>query len=268
MPVSAKCGKCRAFTDNSLFSTAIPVEGDFTQKEEFLAWSGRIVGGSAVAITAFNWQASLRTAAGGHFCGGTIIHNRWILSAAHCTIGRTTANTRVVVGTASRTAGTLLTTSAVVNHAGYNANTLANDISLVQTAPTMTMSASVGVATVPSAFFGSGAAVVSGWGQTSHPGSAAANLMAINTNVITLADCRARHTVGNRASVFDNTICTFTGAGQGTCMGDSGGPLMQSGTRNVIGAVSWGIACAQGVPDVYARVSSHRAWIVQNTPLS
>lgn len=42
-------------------------------------------------------------------------------------------------------------------------------------------------------------------------------------------------------------------------MGDSGGPLVQGNT--VIGAVSWGIACAQGFPDVFARISSHRSWI-------
>lgn len=39
----------------------------------------------------------------------------------------------------------------------------------------------------------------------------------------------------------------------------SPGPLAVGNT--VIGAVSWGIACAQGFPDVYARISSHRAWI-------
>lgn len=45
-------------------------------------------------------------------------------------------------------------------------------------------------------------------------------------------------------------------------MGDSGGPLASGST--VIGLVSWGIACALGVPDVYARVSSHRNWIITN----
>lgn len=50
-------------------------------------------------------------------------------------------------------------------------------------------------------------------------------------------------------------------------MGDSGGPLI-TGTgaaTQVIGLVSWGIACAQGFPDVYARVSAHRTWIAQTT---
>lgn len=80
---------------------------------------------------------------------------------------------------------------------------------------------------------------------------------------MTIADCRSRHTAANAARVFDNTICTFLRSGHGTCMGDSGGPLVSGGT--VIGAVSWGIPCGAGFPDVYARVSSHRTWILNNS---
>ena len=45
-------------------------------------------------------------------------------------------------------------------------------------------------------------------------------------------------------------------------MGDSGGPLVSQGSQ--AGIVSWGIPCAVGRPDVWARVSSHRDWIVAN----
>lgn len=81
-------------------------------------------------------------------------------------------------------------------------------------------------------------AIASGWGQTSHPGSAAANLQWVTLTTLTNADCRSRFSIANAARVFDNTICTFTRSGQGTCMGDSGGPLAVGNT--VIGAVSWG----------------------------
>lgn len=46
-------------------------------------------------------------------------------------------------------------------------------------------------------------------------------------------------------------------------MGDSGGVLVHGG--NAIGLASWVVPCAQGRPDVYARVSSHRAWILGNS---
>lgn len=108
----------------------------------FNGWEGRIVGGSTAGANQFPHQASLQSNANAHFCGGFIINNRWIGSAAHCTIGRTAANTRVRVGTNNRTTGgTLFQASAVRNHGSYNANTLANDISTVQVSGTISFNA-------------------------------------------------------------------------------------------------------------------------------
>jgi trypsin len=241
-----------------LLSPAIP---DATMENEFQEWEGRIVGGSTASSGQFRYQASLRSSGNAHFCGGTLYSPRWVVSAAHCTIGRTTANTIVVMGAISRTTGgTTFGTARIVNHPSYNSNTLANDISLIQTSANVATTSTIAPATLGSAFVGGGVSVVaSGWGQTSHPGSAAANLQFVTLTTLTNADCRGRFSAGNAARVFDNTICTFTRAGQGTCMGDSGGPLAQGNT--VIGAVSWGIPCATGSPDVYARISSHRSWI-------
>lgn len=66
----------------------------------------------------------------------------------------------------------------------------------------------------------------------------------------------------NALRVFANTICSFGANGNGMCMGDSGGPLVANG--QLAGAVSWGVPCGVGSPDVFARISSHHAWIVQN----
>lgn len=134
----------------------------------FEGWEGRIVGGSTAAANQFPHQASLQSAANAHFCGGFIINNRWIGSAAHCTIGRTTANTRVRVGTNNRTTGgQSLGTSAIRNHPSYNSNTLANDISTVQTSAAITFNNAVRAIPLASANHGAVGASVSGWGQTS-----------------------------------------------------------------------------------------------------
>ena len=65
-------------------------------------------------------------------------------------------------------------------------------------------------------------AVVTGWGQTSNPGSLANTLQWATLTTITNADCRSRLAATNAARVFDTNICTFTRAGQGICNGDGG----------------------------------------------
>lgn len=154
--------------------------------------------------------------------------------------------------------------SHVRNHESYNADTLANDVSTVRVRGTITMNAATrAIPLASSAYHGAVVAQVSGWGQTAHPGSSPENLQFLNTKTLTNADCRSRHTAGNAELILHSNICTLNRAGQGTCMGDSGGPLISGG--QVTGILSWGIACAQGYPDVYARVSSFRTWIIKNS---
>lgn len=115
----------------------------------------------------FPYQVSLRSAANAHFCGGWVHNNRWAISVAHCTVGRTAANTRVVVGAHSRTDGTSMAVARIVNHPNYNANTIANDISCVQTSANIAFNARVQPINMGTANIGGNvAAIVSGWGQT------------------------------------------------------------------------------------------------------
>ena len=191
------------------FVSAIPDETE--------EWAGRIVGGSTASSGQFRYQASLRTTGNAHFCGGTLFSARWVVSAAHCTIGRSGGNTIIVMGAISRTTGgTTFGVSRIVNHPSYNSNTLANDISVLETSSNVATTAAIAPAVLGSGFVGGGANVVaSGWGQTSHPGSAAANLQFLTVQTLTNADCRSRFSTANAARVFDNTICTFTRTGEG-----------------------------------------------------
>ncbi|XP_052862696.1 chymotrypsin-2-like [Anopheles cruzii] len=230
---------------------------------EYTEWAGRIVGGQNAGTNQFPHQVSLRSAGNAHFCGGSVISSRYVLTAAHCTIGRTTGNTVSVVGTIFLNSGGIAhQTLRIVNHGGYNANTLANDVSLVQTASVIGMSAAVQSIALGGNFINTGGATASGWGQLGANIGIPNHLQFLNTNIITLAACRAAHTAANAARVFDNTMCSHSPNGQGMCMGDSGGPLVHGGA--VHGIVSWGIPCGLGFPDVFARVSSHTQWILNN----
>lgn len=83
-------------------------------------------------------------------------------------------------------------------------------------------------------------------------------LQTLQTRILTNQDCRDGHPDYSEY-IFDNKICTLTQVGQGICMGDSGGPLVVG--NYVVGIPSWVVPCAQGIPDVYARVSSFGDWI-------
>ncbi|XP_055706595.1 chymotrypsin-1-like [Phlebotomus papatasi] len=230
---------------------------------------GRIVGGQDAALGQFPHMVSLRNVAtGNHFCGASIISTRWVLSAAHCTVGREASAVHAIVGTINRLQGTLHQASQIINHEGYSGVTLTNDVSVVEVATPFVFNDYVRPIGVGSAFVGGGiTATVSGWGQTEQPSDEVPVwLQWLQVYTLTLEDCRARKPLPVRLLVHDNTICTFTMEGQGLCFGDSGGPLIVGNT--VVGIPSWvSPGCAQGRPDVYARVSSHREWIYANTDL-
>jgi secreted trypsin-like serine protease len=90
--------------------------------------TGRAVGGANVNLGQVPFMASLRSLTNVHFCGGSILSNRWILTAATCTIGRAINSINIQVGTVTLNAGGVTHRSGnITQHPLFDPLTLANE---------------------------------------------------------------------------------------------------------------------------------------------
>nr|XP_022900144.1 chymotrypsin-2-like [Onthophagus taurus] len=234
---------------------ACALAGPMVRVDPNLDW--RIVGGSNAASGQFPFMVSQRSGSTtSHMCGGTIINNRWILSAAHCLTG-SGAITFVAGSHLILTGGVRFAVSRRLIHANYNPTLISNDVGVVQLASAISFGNLIQPIALESGNVGAVAATVVGWGRIQTGGAIPNNLQWLNLNSITVADCQNRHS----HPVFANNICSLAPNGQGICQGDSGGPLLRRGTNIQLGIASWVIPCARGWPDVFARVSSFLPWI-------
>ncbi|XP_058128378.1 chymotrypsin-2-like [Anopheles ziemanni] len=227
-------------------------------------YPGRIVGGQDAAPNQFPYQASLRDANMGHFCGGTIINNCYILSAAHCDPDGTDTKFVVVGSILLDNGGATHEVVRVINHPNFSDVTGEHDINLVKVSPYITYNAAVQPMPIAAHYAESGPAVVSGWGHLVTGGPSPNHLQFLNTEIISFEDCYdAYYGDPHSFEIFNTTICTTNPAGQGACQGDSGGPLVHNGGLH--GVVSWGsIECGDGRPDVNTRVAFYVSWILAN----
>jgi secreted trypsin-like serine protease len=238
--------------------------------------SGRIVGGQDAQPYEFPWQVSIRRrVTDRHFCGGLIINSQWVLTASHCVDGQVAGLLSVVAGewdstdTASTVRQTLDVTQ-IIMHDGYNANTLENDIALIQVTGSFQLSQDVFPVCAPDPLnlYEYVKCQCSGWGTLVSGGTCCpAILQYVSMNITTNAFCQAAYTddpvTGDMICATDNTGSNDRDA----CQGDSGGPLTikeADGTFRVVGIVSWGIGCASGYPGVYSRVGYFTDWISTN----
>lgn len=111
----------------------VPAEQDYFVVNTTLESDNYIVGGQNARPGQFPFMVSLRTRQNRHFCGASILNNRWVLSAAHCTQGKTAEarNVLAVLGGHLQTDGVTCPILRIINHPRYNRQFMLNDISLL-----------------------------------------------------------------------------------------------------------------------------------------
>lgn len=99
----------------------------------------KIVGGETAMNQTWGWAVSLLLDEA-YLCGGSIISDSWVLTAAHCTFNLTAD--KVYISAASNTvfAGNQVRRALqVIVHPGYYDNSVNNDISLIKVYPPFNM---------------------------------------------------------------------------------------------------------------------------------
>uniref|UniRef100_A0A182MYN1 Peptidase S1 domain-containing protein n=1 Tax=Anopheles dirus TaxID=7168 RepID=A0A182MYN1_9DIPT len=263
----------------------------------------RIVGGQIAAIDQYPWMALLqyinhRKGTKRFACGGALISQRFVLSAAHC-FARLSGGVELYVNAYEARLVRLgewdtesevdcedeqddqLACAAPVQDFGYDRiivhenytgrhNDRSNDIALIQLDRPAEYNEYVKPICLPEPgtpkkdrlYFGTmwGA----GWGRTENA-TGSRYKMFVPLDVYDQDSCNEAYLKRHKIPITDGQFCALGAPGKDTCSGDSGGPLMKplQAVHYVVGVVSFGpVKCGNGIAAVYTRVDKYYDWIV------
>merc|ERR1712180_314544 len=229
--------------------------------------STRIVGGQETEVHEYPWQVGLVSRGGTTpWCGGSLISERHVLTAAHCTEDSSARKIQVLLGEHRINDGKFTRVNVANINEDPDYDFPDGDFSILTLSNPVTFSSSVRPVCLPSdttKTYEGEVATVTGWGTLSSGGSQPDVLMEVDVTVTTNDFCNGVYD-GDINSLH---ICAMD-AGKDSCQGDSGGPLIvqENGRWTLVGVVSFGSGCARpGVPGVYARVTQRFDWIKDNT---
>ncbi|XP_043824455.1 transmembrane protease serine 12-like [Dromiciops gliroides] len=239
----------------------------------------RIIGGHKAQSGSWPWIVSLQVMVSAnqstHFCGGSLIKKKWVITAAHCLENdRDPQVWRAVVGVndlfQSPKTSKKIEIDTIIMHPHFIPEEYVNDIALFHLKSAVNYNNYIQPICLPSFDFLPNLTrrtrcFISGWGQTREKGDYSPILQEAEVHYIPRNACNSEE--GYDEFVPYTSFCAGEEDGTvDTCLGDSGGPLMcyipESKRYFLMGITSFGSGCGEKhFPGVYTRVQFYRTWV-------
>ncbi|EDW75316.1 uncharacterized protein Dwil_GK19756 [Drosophila willistoni] len=244
-----------------------------------LGIQGRIISGKEAVVGQFPWHVILkRDEWDDLLCGGSIISDTWVLTAAHCAYGHDSLF--LLFGTVELEDEQALnmTATELYVHPNYN-DKMNNDVALIHLPKQLVFTSNVQPiqlvtnSQASNTFVGT-TATITGFGLMDDEYLDYSQvLLYAHVQVIANDQCLAIFGAG---VVLQSTLCCQGDAGSkmSTCSGDSGGPLIMydsSSSRYVQIGINSFVAedqCTAGYPSGYVRLTSFLEYIADTTGLA
>ncbi|VVC38436.1 Serine proteases, trypsin family, serine active site,Peptidase S1, PA clan,Serine proteases, trypsin [Cinara cedri] len=215
-------------------------------------------------------------------CGGSLISDRYILSAAHCSKIKKKGPVKwVLLGDHNLEMDDQKQDTQIVEivrsilHPDYKPPSVYNDIGLYQLNAPVQFNQFILPICLNTAEIQLDIeeAVAIGWGRTGSASSTSKVLMKVSLDLVEQNECNRSYslTMGKKLAFGidpNSQICAGKiNGGKDTCQGDSGGPLQIVHPEfecmyTQVGITSFGKLCGQpNAPGVYSRVSNYVSWI-------